>query len=197
MRKPPSDPGTNHEPGIHVRLIAFLNLVVLAVPLAVSAATYTVSTQESQGDGSLLAAILQVNASPERDTIMFASGVQTIYIDFQLPPLTNSVIIDGTGSDGQPGVELRENPSKLITNHGLWIRTTNCIVRGLVINSFTGAGIALDSGGGHVVQGNLIFANGLDGIVVLDSTNNWIGGVNSAALNVVSGNNRSGIALLN
>ena len=76
-------------------------------------------------------------------------------------------------------------------------------MQGLVINRFIGAGIVLN-GGGNVVEGNYIgidptgtLARSNTGAgVVINSSNNRIGGPTAAARNVISGStNASGITM--
>ena len=75
-------------------------------------------------------------------------------------------------------------------------------VRGLVINRFAGNGILIQSNG-NTVAGNFIgtnasgtgaLGNSLDGIG-LQASSNTIGGMTTAARNVISGNGRHGISL--
>jgi hypothetical protein len=82
----------------------------------------------------------------------------------------------------------------------------NCTVRGLVINSFQGAGMLINTNGGHTVQGNYIgtdatgtanLGNNFHGIYIDDVPNNTIGGPNAADRNVISGNNNDGVLLQN
>ena len=68
-------------------------------------------------------------------------------------------------------------------------------MQGLVVSGFSGAGIVLDGGGGNLVQGNRV---GTDpsgtiaqpdgqGIEVVGSTSNTIGGTAAGAANLISG----------
>ncbi|MCB0187157.1 MAG: hypothetical protein KDE31_22975, partial [Caldilineaceae bacterium] len=85
---------------------------------------------------------------------------------------------------------------------GLALRTSNSIIRGLVINRFAGAGISV-SEVNNQIEGNFIGTdptgtldrgNGSDGIFVANYTqpigasNNTIGGSNPAARNLISAN---------
>ena len=89
----------------------------------------------------------------------------------------------------------------------LRINSTNCAIRGLVINRFPGDGIALSSSAppapitSHVIEGNFIGTDpsgtlrlgNLHGINIGFSSNNRIGGTTPAARNVISGNGSRGI----
>ena len=86
-------------------------------------------------------------------------------------------------------------------------------VRGLVINRFLddpttfvgGNGIVLDTKGGNVIEGNFLgtdttgtldLGNSLDGLLI-ESSDNTIGGTAAAARNVISGNGIDGVSLNN
>src|SRR5437667_4758637 len=78
------------------------NLLSLALCLAccfaATAATFTVTTTDDAGAGSLRQAILDANANPGADTITFnisGSGLHTISPLSVLPDITDPVTIDG------------------------------------------------------------------------------------------------------
>ncbi|MDQ4120907.1 MAG: dockerin type I domain-containing protein [Acidobacteriota bacterium] len=83
-----------------IQLILTLNLLASAA----NAATYAVTNANSTGAGTLRQAILNANANPGADFITFnipGSGVHTIDIGIAyLPPITDSVTIDGTTQSG-------------------------------------------------------------------------------------------------
>ncbi len=77
--------------------IANFTLAVLA-PLAAPAATFTVTSVNDSGAGSLRQAILDANAAAGADTIGFnitGSGVHTLTPASALPAITGPVTIDG------------------------------------------------------------------------------------------------------
>ena len=188
----------------------------LAPPLQ-AAATYTVTSTNDSGPGSLRQAILDANASPGADLINFAipgSGVQTISPQSPLPPITEAVTIDGYT---QPGAVCSSWPySPLIeldgTNagrsNGLTIAADTVAVRGLVINRFNGNGIAVTAGSGAEITGNFIGTdptgasarpNG-SGVSTFrrigePSPRALIGGTGPCARNLISGNG-GGVLLL-
>jgi hypothetical protein len=205
----------NHRLAIFVqRLLIVLALILVVIPgKFVSAATYTVTTTADSGPGSLRQAILDANANPGADTITFAIGAtgsqQTIQPASALPIITDPVTIDGwsQGGAGYTGPPLIELNGALAGSSikGLHITAGNSIVRGLVINGFTGtfaSGIYLHSGGGNWLYGNYIGTNfagetrsaNQRGVWIEGgSSNNRIGtnadGVNDAAeRNVISAN---------
>lgn len=181
------------------------------IVLTVAAATFTVTTTENSGPGSLRQAILSANSSPGPDLIVFnipSTGRRAITPSSPLPAITEAVTIDGTT---QPGgrVELTGTNAGTGAN-GLTISGGNSVVRGLVINKFRfdvnrlaqfdlsrvgGNGIHLNSPN-NIVEGNLIgtdsegataLGNDFAGVLIT-AANNVIGGINDAARNILSGN---------
>jgi hypothetical protein len=159
--------------------------------------------------GSLRDAILQANAAPGADTIRFSigTGVQTIAPTRALPTITGPVTIDGTsqpGFAGTPLIVISGQAAGPFGGDGLTITAGNSTVRGLVINNFFGNGLVLSGGGGNVIQGNFIGTdaagaasqrNFRDGLLVLGSSNNTIGGTTPSARNLLSGNFGANLAL--
>jgi hypothetical protein len=186
-----------------------------------AASTFTVTNTNDSGPGSLRQAILDANANTGQDTIAFnipGSGVHTISPSSDFPIITDPVAIDGytqpgssanTLADGDNAVLLVELNGGRINSAGITITSSNCVVRGLVINRFNSAGIFFSSlvvpstNTGNIVEGNFI---GTDpsgaislpidfGIYISFSTNNRIGGTTPAARNVISGNLSHGILI--
>src|SRR5204863_7896560 len=171
--------------------------------------TFTVTNTNTIGAGSLRQAILDANANPGADTIVFnipGAGVHTIMLAFFLPTITDPVTIDGTtqpGFAGSPIVEL--NGANAGLTNGINITAGSSTVRGLVINRFmgnnptSGNGIFLEKNGGNVIEGNFIgtdvtgtqaLGNTWAGVqVTCGSANNRIGGTATSARNIISGNN--------
>jgi hypothetical protein len=182
-------------------------------------ATFTVwSTDDncgidpSPGDntGTLRQAIVDANATTVADAIVFAidSGPQTISLQAALPAISEPVTIDGTTQPGWMSgsiVELDGSSAGPGAN-GLILRGSDSTIRGLVINRFGGCGIfvAGTAAARNLIVGNSIGTdptgmvarpNGLDGIFLLDSTGNTIGGAACADRNVISGNGRYGVLI--
>src|SRR4029453_5043517 len=141
------------------------------------------------------------NAHLGTDTIAFdipGSGVHTIAIATDLPTITDPVVIDGTTQPGYAGNPLIELSTA--TGPGLVITGGNSTLRGLVLNG-TGRMILLQTGGGNVVEGCYIgtHATGTvdlandQGIRILSSNNNRIGGTSPSSLNLISGNSAVGL----
>src|SRR5438270_5495227 len=211
-------------------LLAFLTastvLLRRAFVFSPAGQTFTVTNTNDSGAGSLRQAILDANANPGTDTIAFnisGSGIHTITPASLLPTITDSVIIDGYTQPGSSPNTLQNSDNAVLLIElngsavplgpcaafcgGLTITAGNSMVRGLVVNRFTGNfqdyAIVLQGSGGNVIEGNFIgtnptgvaaAANGVTrGIAVFSSSNNTIGGATPSARNVISGNNQSGI----
>ena len=169
---------------------------------------FVVNNTNDSGPGSLRQAILNANATPDTQTISFnitdGTAPFTIAAATDLPRITAPVIIDGTtqpGFTGSPIIELSEAASSS-TDNGLWIEGGNSTVKGLAINGFS-KGIVLATNGGNKIQGNYLGTNvtgntgpGNNGSgILIESSNNLIGGTTAATRNVISGN-RFGIYVL-
>jgi hypothetical protein len=184
-----------------------LSLVLLThqFSLAAPASTLLVTNTNDSGAGSFRQAILDANAIPGADVINFSisSGAQRITLTSLLPVISDAVTIDGTtqpGFAGSPIIEI--TPDGQVIGDGLKITAGNSVVRGLVLNRFRGHALFIETGGGNVVEGNYIgtevngngvAANIQNGVFVLSSTNNRIGGLTLAARNVISGNFGNGV----
>ncbi|MCX8091079.1 MAG: hypothetical protein N3I86_09150 [Verrucomicrobiae bacterium] len=171
------------------------------------AATFTVTTTNDSGPGSLREAILQANANAGQDTIAFdlpGAGVRVIRPLSPLPQITDSVVLDGYTQTGAS-----VNTSPLAFNGtilvqldgalagpgaaGLTFTSSSNTVRGLNLVNFGDWAIRLLGGAGSVVEGNVI---GLDmsgdipgnggGVLIQNSGTNRIGGISPAARNVIS-----------
>jgi hypothetical protein len=168
-------------------------------------ATLLVINTNDSGTGSLRQAILDSNASVGvKDTINFAIagvGVPSIALTSALPTITDPVVIDGTS---QPTVGLVElNGAGAGANaDGLDVQAGSTTVKGLVINSFGGHGIKLETMGSDVFQGCFVgtntsgtaaSANGLNGIFINGTSGNTIGGTTAGAGNIISGNGGIGV----
>lgn len=146
--------------------------------------------------------------------------MRTVDLSLALPTITDPVTIDGYS---QPGASrgtppLFNDPVLLVEldcNNinggeccapGLAIQTSNCVVRGLVINRAPGPGLQLDGANNNLIEGNFIGTdptgslargNGTDGILIQNSANNLIGGTNDwSQRNVISANSSNGVHVL-
>jgi uncharacterized repeat protein (TIGR01451 family) len=167
--------------------------------------TFTVANSDDSGPGSLRQAIIAANNLAGLDTIEFAipgTGPYTIQPLSGLPSIDDPVILDGTtqlGFADHPIIEL--DGSQVATEVGLSIGAGGSTLRGLVINRFA-VGILLSGGGGNLVEGNYIgsdltgmvsLGNAFNGVSIVSSSANVIGGTTAAARNVIVGNGQDGI----
>jgi WD40-like Beta Propeller Repeat/Right handed beta helix region len=167
--------------------------------------TFTVTTGGSSGPGSLTDAITQADAGGIPANIVFAipgGGPQAISTQTALPVVTVPVSIDGTTESGTPAGSMGifiDNSNIHTTGDGLVLGagSDGSVVRGLAIGGFTSpesAAIRVFSNN-DTIAGNYIGTDpsGLDNDsnltgVLVQGSNNLIGGSSAAGRNVVSGN---------
>ena len=184
-------------------------MVLLAVTHGAEAATYSVTTTNDSGAGSLRQAILDANATAGvADVIQFSiagAGPHTISPATPLPTITAPLTIDGYSQPGAATNALAQGDNavlKVIVLDKLLIDTTNSTVRGLAVRQIQ-LGVAPGPKGGNVVEGNFI---GLDdtGTNTLGSTGsgvfvqtpgNRIGGTAAGARNLISGHGTTGMEI--
>ena len=171
------------------------------------------NTADDGSTGTLRWAINQVNGNPGSGTTDFdipGTGVQRIALLSPLPQITNPVLIDGTseatseGEDAGPPLIQIDGSAAGSGCNGLVLSGGQSIVQGLVISGFSAAGIVLSGGSGNLVQGNQVGTdpsvtiaqpNG-EGIDVVGSSSNTIGGTAAGAANLISSNLGPGIELV-
>jgi parallel beta-helix repeat protein len=164
------------------------------------------------GGCSLRAAIEEVNALPAVAggvNVLFAlpgSGVHVISITSgPLPTITNPINLDGTSQPSCTAPCIVLSGANLVgpNLNGLALATNGSTVKGFIVTSWSGHGIAVN-GDQNIVQGNDIgfwpgnpslLPNG-DGIAIYGS-NNLIGGGLAGQGNVISGNTWQGITIAN
>jgi hypothetical protein len=139
---------------------------------------------------------------------------QTISLLAPLPIITVPMTIDGTsypGFAGTPPIQLDGTnvasafpPPGPASVTGLSIQAANVVIKGLVIDNFSGDGIDLLQGAqdtvtecyiGTDLTGKIAKPNGGDGIDIF-SQNNTIGGATTSQGNVISGNGGDGIRIM-
>jgi len=169
--------------------------------------TFLVTNTDDAGPGSFRQAILDANSNAGPNKIAFdigGGGVQTIQPRSALPAVTRPVVIDGTSQPGFAGSPLIElDGSRAGQAYGLTINAGDSTVRGLVINRFVDAGIALQERGGDLIAGNYIGTdvtgaqarpNVFCGVYVT-SSDNRIGGTTNTDGNLISGNGGPGFGV--
>jgi hypothetical protein len=202
--------------------ICSVGCVLLPVRSAI-AAIYTVTTTADSGAGSLRQAILDANLTIDADQIHFAipgSGVKTIALLSQLPPVTKSLTIDGFTQPGASANTLDTFEGGLNTVlqielvgtggiHGLYIEAANGViltVQGLNLHGFlsclTGAPVAgtsqIRSFGNYLcsnIQGDAMATGANTGYGVSTMrTPAFIGGDLPSQRNLISGCGGAGVS---
>ncbi len=191
---------------LFVLSLAILISGYLQKSFASPAITFTVTNTNDSGAGSFRQALLDANANPGLDTIVFnigSGGIQTITLSTELPRISDPVIIDATTQPGYFGLPIIELTRNIAFGQALAIDGGNTTVRGLVINNFDGVGIGIYNNGGNRIENNFIGTNitgtaargNSDGIRIFNSSNNIIGGTSSNNRNLISGNSAAGISV--
>lgn len=170
--------------------------------------TVVVNTNDS-GRGSLRQAMLvsQTLASP--GTILFdipGPGPFVIEPLSPLPQLNLPVTIAGESQPGYSGIPLIEvNGAKAgAGTDGFDLNGGASVIQGLAIGGFSGSGVVLSGPGGDLIASNDLGAtpgglgplgNGGDGVAIVNSPNNTVGGTSSSARNVISANAFEGVEI--
>src|SRR5215213_4919214 len=129
-----------------------------------AANTFAVTNTNDSGAGSLRQAILDANATPGTQTIIFqilGAGVHTISPASALPNITDRVVIDGftqPGFAGTPVIELSGTGAGQVTA-GLNVVSGGSTIEGLAVNNFKGHGVRLGTAGGNTVRGSFVGTN--------------------------------------
>src|SRR5262245_27360129 len=179
-----------------------------------------VTSTSDDGPGSLREAIAEANVRPNeaaRDRIVFdlpGAPPHVIALLSPLPSITDAVEIDGASGPASQGRARRQGggiaPSIVLDGagagdaSGLTIAAGGCVVCGIAIRGFSGDGIRIVGGGGSRIESSWIGAsrgddaggNGGDGIAIVDSPGNVVGGFEGRAANVVRGNGGAGVSVV-
>src|SRR5437879_6637928 len=149
--------------------ILILGLLLGLLPVqAARAATFTVTTTNDTGAGSLRQAITDANATDGVDTIQFAitdppAGVRTITPASSLPFITTPVIIDGyTQAGSSPNTNTMPNGFS-----GTLL---------IEISGPSDTGLVLLGGGGSTIRGLVIDHGWGWGVRIIQSSNNVVEG---------------------
>ncbi len=166
--------------------------------------TFSVLNLQNSGPGSLRQAILDANAHPGADTINFSVAGTIRLTTAPLPTITGSVDIDGTTAPnfmGRPLVEVDFNHfGGLLYSPG----AAGSALRSLALINAGGAGVKVNGGGNMLFAGNYIglrldgatVAGNLgNGLVLIASNGNTVGGITGQDRNVISGNLSCGVCL--
>jgi titin len=182
--------------------------IVEALEDRLAPATFTVTTPNDSGPGSLRQAILNANAHPGLDSITFnigGGGFHFIAPSSPLPAITDAVAIKGAtqpGFSGSPVIGL-DGLSAGSAANGLILKAGSSSVDALAIIRFGQYGIDVQGGTGDaitrcgigVIPFGFAFANGAGGVLLANAAHgNHIGG--TGAGNIISGNGGDGVELL-
>lgn len=155
---------------------------------------------------TLRGAMALANATTGTDTIAFlASAAQTITLASVLPPLTDTVIVDGYSAAGASAASGSAQATIIVSltgsgsGIGIELDANASTIRGLAIGGFD-IGVFVGSGNtnnqisgnfiGLAADGSTANANTSDGIDV-EGNDNLVGGTTAADGNVISGNTGS------
>jgi hypothetical protein len=175
--------------------IAFLAYSV-AAPAAHAANFRVTTTADDSGQKSLRRAILDANANPGRDVILFSipgTKVHTIRLRTPLPPVTDQVMIDGA-SQGNPGQHLIViDGGRLPPSHfGLELSGQGSWLHHLVLHGFGTTAIWLAGSGLHAVTDCRVGTDAEGLVQVPNGTGVYVTSPgNAIAGNLISGSGRA------
>jgi len=192
----------------HLLTPFILSAILFCGSRAGMAATFVVTNTADSGAGSLRQAIEAANSLPGPDLIAFnipGAGAHIIAPASNLPAISDATTIDGSTQPGYAGTPLISlSGAAGATSTGLILNPGNCAVRGLGVNGFPNAGVAV-YGSSNVITGCFVGTdetgtiprpNGIGLRLEENSSNNTIGGSTGGARNVISGNGNFGILVL-
>jgi trimeric autotransporter adhesin len=168
--------------------------------------TYSVTTLNDSGAGSLRQAILDANAHAGADKIEFDIAGTIGLTSGALPTITGEVNIDGTTAPSYAGDPLVAVDFNNFSGLKFTSGASGSALRSLDLIDSRNNGVTLDGVRDMLIVGNFIglemdgetFAsNRGNGIELTNSHDNTIGGPGVDDCNVISGNNKSGIRLNN
>ena len=150
----------------HAPLIDNVDLVIDLTPPPL-----VVTSSADSGPGTLRQAILDANAAPGRDQIVFQ--VNSVTIKFPTPVVTDQLFIIGTGqTDGYPDVTILYNAA--YASNGLVLAGSGGhLVRDIAVVNFTYNGIHIASSNNRIEDCWMEF-NNRHGVMVQSGVNNSI-----------------------
>ena len=190
--------------------------VLLLLPAALRALTFTVINTSDAGAGSLRQAIIDANANAGPDIIAFnipGAGPHTITPASLLPLITSPVTIDGYTQSGSSVntltvgnnavLMIQITANAVLSGSGLHLApgSGGSVIRGLVINGLfignanTHALIRIEQSDGNMVAGNRLGTDPTgttsvpsgNALEIINGSTNTIGGTAPAARNLIAG----------
>jgi len=166
--------------------------------------TFSVLNLDNGGAGSLRQALLDANANPGADTIQFDVTGTIQLTTGALPAITGQVDIDGSTAPGFATAPLVEVDYHQFGGLQFKAGSSGSTLRSLSLFNASGAGVKISGAGSMLIVGNYIglkmdgatvASNGSNGLELINSSNNYIGGTADQDRNTISGNLLNGIAL--
>ncbi len=203
---------------IQISAVAALAMLTM-LPGVASANVYWVSNTNDSGAGSLRQAITDANGHLGYDQIHFdipGAYTHTIQPATTLPWITDPLLIDGytqslsaPATHATPAVLRVVLDGSLTSAEGLVVTASESTIRGLAVGSFPGHAVVFLYGGGNVLEGNHIgtdasgtsgrgngtWGYGIPGVLIVQSSDNRIGGPAPEQRNVISGNQEEGLEI--
>src|SRR5690349_425790 len=181
-------------------------VAVLVAPAVAAAETYVVNETGNvvpdvgctglNGECDLWEAIdLSNQSAGVKDTIQFE--VEEVAVNTALPQITDPVTIDGTDTNGDPGVEIHDTGGST----GLELLTENSVVEGVALGGFFD-GIDFKGSGNRIcnsflgtdLNGTVAVPNGVGIWIAPESVGTEVGGEACAqGGNIISGNEMMGV----
>jgi len=162
----PQDTGTNFVPGTsyaRFRLSTAGNLAptgtasdgeVEDYPVSLANGLFVTNTNDA-GGGSLRQAILDAEANPGPDTIVFniGNGAQTITLGSALPPVTQNLTIDGATQPGFTGTPLIAISAAGVGSSILSVTSAAAVLKSFRINDNPGIAVNLENADDSLIDG--------------------------------------------
>jgi trimeric autotransporter adhesin len=166
--------------------------------------TLTVVNLNDHGAGSLRQAIMDADNAAGADVINFNVAGTIQLTSGALPDITGNVDINGTTAPGFAGT-----PTVEVDYHGFGglqfdAGAASSTLSSLALVNAAGAGVTLNGGGNMLIVGNFIglgldgetaIGNRADGLKLIASSGNTIGGTSAQDRNIISANGNNGISI--
>lgn len=148
-------------------------------------------------DEAIIAANGHANVNGVPDRIEFHVGiVPATYVPGPtLTPITDPVVIDGTTQPGYAGIPLITVDGNANADDLFVLTGGATTIQGLAIVDGLSVGISISVAGGNTIRNCVITGHGDDGIAIVDSPDNIIGGGSITDRNIIGGNTEDGVEI--